>query len=175
MDILPKIRRWFAAIAPSAIMSSAAETRTGRSVLPRRDRLATVVKATGPQSHPAMGCEDTSAAAGGERAWLSGCWLSFGPETVRLPPRSSLLSPRQNAIDHFAGLAEIVRGIAELFESGAIEVLGNLGILGEQIDQRTAGGDHLAANIVDEVVSILAAHMGAQAHHHGFGHDQAAG
>ena len=70
---------------------------------------------------------------------------------------------RQHAIDHGAGLAEIVRRVAQFFQGRAVQMLGDLGVLGEQFDQWPAGGDHFAANVVDEVVRILAAEIADRA------------
>ena len=45
----------------------------------------------------------------------------------------------QHAIDHRAGFAEIIRRIAEFRQGGAVEVLGDFGVLGEEIGLRFCG------------------------------------
>ena len=92
-----------------------------------------------------------------------------------LRPVECLRPHRQHAVDHRAGLAEIIRRIAEFRERGAVEVLGDLRVLGEQIDQRPAGGDHFAADVVDQIMRVLAAEIGAEPHHHRLRNDEALG
>src|SRR5262249_22019518 len=98
--------------------------------------------------------------------------------SARLPlsPKStaaSLLFARQHAIDHLAGEAEIAGRVAHFLEVGAGEVLGDVRILGEEIDQRLAGRRDLAADVVDEVVRALAAEARAEPHHHRLRYDHA--
>ena len=45
-------------------------------------------------------------------------------------------------------------------------------MLGQQVDQRALLLERVAADVIDQVVRVLAADVGAQAHHHGFGHHQ---
>jgi len=46
-----------------------------------------------------------------------------------------LLAEFQHPIDHGAGLAEVIRRIAEPRERGAVEVLGDFRVVGEQIER----------------------------------------
>ena len=64
---------------------------------------------------------------------------------------------RQHLVHHLAREAEIARGITHLVELGTREMLGNVGILRQQVDQRHAGRGDLAADVVDQVVSALPA------------------
>src|SRR5262249_42425881 len=57
----------------------------------------------------------------------------------------SALPHRQDAIDHVAGDAEIVGGIDELRQFLAFHVLGDLLVLGQEVEQRAAGSAPLAA------------------------------
>src|SRR5262249_56394793 len=63
---------------------------------------------------------------------------------------------RQHAVDHLAGKAEVVCGVAHLFELGALDVLRNLRVGGEEIDQRLAGRRRLSARVVDGIGAALA-------------------
>src|SRR5207253_7640361 len=57
------------------------------------------------------------------------------------------------------GEAEVAGRIAHLGELGAWKMLGDFGILREQLEQRLAGGGDFAADVVDEVVGALASEM----------------
>ena len=48
--------------------------------------------------------------------------------------------PVEHAVDHDPGLAEVVRRVAELGQRVAVEVLADLRVLGQQVEQRAAGG-----------------------------------
>jgi hypothetical protein len=48
---------------------------------------------------------------------------------------TSLRPHPQHPIDHRAGLAEVIRRIAEPRERGAVEVLGDFRVVGEQIER----------------------------------------
>ena len=54
-------------------------------------------------------------------------------------------------------------------------MLGDFGILREQLEQRLAGGGDFAADVVDEVVGALASEMRAEPHHHRLRDDHAVG
>src|SRR5262245_54253667 len=88
---------------------------------------------------------------------------------------ATLLLRRQHPIDHLAGEAEIVGGIAHLLELLAADVPGNLLVGGKEVDQRLAACRRLAADVVDEVVRALAAEVRSEPHHHLFGDDRTAG
>jgi hypothetical protein len=51
----------------------------------------------------------------------------------------------------------------------------DLGVLGQQVEEGPLARDHLAADVVDEVVRPLPAERGAEAHHHRLGHHQPLG
>src|SRR3954447_20751064 len=78
---------------------------------------------------------------------------------------------RQHLVHHLAGEAEIACGIAHLVEFRARQMLGDFGILRQELDQRDAGGGDLAADVVDEVMRALTAEVRAQPHHHSFRYD----
>src|SRR5262249_23382612 len=80
---------------------------------------------------------------------------------------------RQHVVHHLASEAKIAGGIAHRLELGAGKVLGDLAVLREQLDQRLAGGRHLAADVVDQIVRPLPPEMRAQPHHHRFRNDHA--
>src|SRR5205814_264824 len=81
----------------------------------------------------------------------------------------------QHAVDHHAGLAEVAGRVAHGVELRASDMLVDLGVRGEDLDQRPALGDRLAAKVVHQVVCVFTADVRAQAHHHGLRHDQAVG
>src|SRR3974377_1681999 len=54
-------------------------------------------------------------------------------------------------------------------------MLGDFGVLSEQIDQRPSGGDNLAANVIDKIVRLLPAEIGTKPQHHRLGNDQSLG
>ena len=56
---------------------------------------------------------------------------------------------RQHPVHHGAGFAEIIAGIAQLLQRGAVEVFADFRVLGQEIKERPAGGDHLAADVVE--------------------------
>src|SRR5262249_6217813 len=106
--------------------------------------------------------------------WRSPATSFVGDRPSGITDRNSPLSHRPHAIDHLTGLTEIICGVAKLRECGAIEMRGDLLVLREQIEQRTAGRDHLAADVVNEVMGPLPAEIGRDPHHHRFRHDQSA-
>src|SRR5438046_3699046 len=60
----------------------------------------------------------------------------------------------EHSVDHDARLAEVVRGIAQLRELCTAQVLRDFAVLREQVKQRTALPDGLAADVVNEVVRV---------------------
>ena len=81
--------------------------------------------------------------------------------------------PRQHAIDHHSREAEIVGRIAQFCQSRAVHVLRDLRVLAQQVEQRPVPGQCHAADVVDQVVGMLAAQVGCQTHHHGLRDDEA--
>src|SRR5574337_2059379 len=79
---------------------------------------------------------------------------------------------REHAIDHHRGLAEIVGGVAERCQRRAIQMLVDLGVRGEQVEQRTLLLRGLATDVVDQVVRVFAPDVRPQAHHHGLAHHE---
>ena len=62
---------------------------------------------------------------------------------------------RQDAIDHYARLTEIVGGGQHAFEFRAADVARDLGMRHEQLDQRRLLRQRLATQVVDEIVRRL--------------------
>ena len=79
----------------------------------------------------------------------------------------------EHAIDHHGRLPEVIRRITEPGELGTTEVLRDLAVLREQVEERPLLPDRLAACIVNDVVSVFAAEIRAEPHHHRFGYDEA--
>src|SRR3954467_5873759 len=63
---------------------------------------------------------------------------------------------RKHAIDHRAGLPQIAGRVAPALEVLPRGMLADFGMLREQVHERTAAADRLAAEVVHEVVRILA-------------------
>jgi DNA-binding transcriptional LysR family regulator len=79
------------------------------------------------------------------------------------------------AVDHHAGLAEVIHRVQHAQQGGAVHVAVDFGVGGQQVDQRHFFGQRFAAQVVHQVVRVLAADVAAQAHHHRLAHHQAAG
>ena len=86
---------------------------------------------------------------------------------------SSLSPARQHPIDHHARLPQVGRRVAHRGELISRHVLGDLGVLGQQVEQRSLLLDRDAADVIHQVVRDLASDVGRQAHHHCLGDDQA--
>src|SRR5207249_3851598 len=72
----------------------------------------------------------------------------------------------EHPIDHLAGKAEIVCGVAYLAQLRAIEMARDLAIARQQLEERLAGGRNLAADVVDQIMGALPAQVRAELHHY---------
>src|SRR3989475_6943417 len=79
----------------------------------------------------------------------------FGEPLYTLCRRSSADS-LEYSIDHHAGKAEVIRRVAKLAELLAVDVLRDCGVLAQKIEQGPVLPDRLAAQVIDQVVSVLA-------------------
>src|SRR5438552_16138979 len=71
----------------------------------------------------------------------------------------------EHAIDHHSGKPEVIRRVAKLAELLAVDVLGDCGVLAQKIQQGPLLPDRLAAQVIDQVVGVLAAEVGGETHH----------
>ena len=91
-------------------------------------------------------------------ATLSMLFLSIGAATLLVAlaiwendaeSRLKLLPHLQDAINHLAGDAKIIRRIDQFFQFLAVGVFADLFVFSEQVDQRSPSFHHLTADIVD--------------------------
>jgi class 3 adenylate cyclase len=67
---------------------------------------------------------------------------------------------RQHAVHHHAALPQVVGRVAASRPALAVDVLVDLGVFGQQVDQGRCFFSVLAAQVVDQVVRVLAADVG---------------
>ena len=85
------------------------------------------------------------------------------------------LAVREHAIDHLRRHAEIVRGIGEAIDGGAIEMHGNFRHFRQHVGERAALLVDGSARAVHDIVRALASQVRRETHHHGFCDDEARG
>ena len=127
----------------------------------RREEIGTLGRAA---SHQRQGCRSACGqvpAAGGHARHTRATKGTFTHDAPTIMPCSAN-GGREHPIDHDAGLAEVVRRVAQPRERGAVEMAADLRMRGEELEQRRVRADRLAAEVVDEVVRVLAADVAAR-------------
>ena len=102
-------------------------------------------------------------------AWVVMLFLSYAAQALISADSA------ERAIHHLRRQAQIVGGVGEAIDRGAIEVLRDFRHGGQRFGQRAALLVDGAAGVVHDVVRLLPTDVRRHAHHHGLGHDQALG